>query len=101
MRRLFTIPCAENPMSKVAKNLYLDPEALKRAEEYGRLHRTSLSQLVNDFFHSLSLTKSDKSEMSPALKRLIGAGVPRDPGTPPATIEDYRKYLVDKYGQDK
>lgn len=85
-------------MSKIAKNLYLDPEVLKHAEEYGRQHQTTLSQLVSDFLQSLPLKTADQTEMSPALKRLIGSGVPRNPNTPPVTVEDYRQYLVDKYG---
>lgn len=86
-------------MAKIAINLYLDPEAVKHAKEYGRLHGTNLSQLVSDFLVSLPLRTTDDDEMSPALKRLIGSAVPRDPNTPPVTIEDYRKYQLDKYGR--
>lgn len=85
-------------VSKIAKNLYLDPEALEHAEKYARLHRINLSQLVSDFFRSLPLQATSQTEFSPALKRLIGSGVPRNPNTPPVTVEDYRQYLVDKFG---
>lgn len=89
----------ETPMSKIAKNLYLDPEALEHAEKYARLHRTNLSQLVSDFFHSLPLKASSQTEFSPAVKRLIGAAVPRNSDTPAVTVEDYRRHLMDKYGK--
>ena len=89
----------EAPMSKVAKNLYLDPAALDHAEQYATMHRTNLSQLVSDFLGSLPLTGSSRAEYLPALQRLIGSAVPRDSDTQPATIEDYREHLTDKYGK--
>ena len=87
------------PMSKVAKNLYLDPAALDHAEQYAKRHRTNLSQLVSDFLSSLPLNGSSQDEFSPALQRLIGSAVPSDSDTPPASIEDYREHLMDKYGK--
>lgn len=89
----------ETHMSKIAKNLYLDPQALKHAEAYGRLHRTNLSQLVSDFLHSLPLEASSQTELSPAVQRLIGSAVPRNSDTPDVGVEDYRRYLTDKYGR--
>lgn len=89
----------EAPMSKVAKNLYLDPAALEHAERYATMHKTNLSQLVNGFLSSLPLNGSSQDEYSPALQRLIGSAIPRDTDTPPATVEDYREYLMDKYGK--
>lgn len=88
-------------VSKIAKNLYLDPEALEHAEKYARLHRINLSQLVSDFFRSLPLQATSQTELSPAVRRLIGSAVPRDPDTPAVTVEDYRQYLMDKYGKSE
>ena len=90
----------ETPMSKVAKNLYLDPAALDHAERYATMHKTNLSQLVSDFLSSLPLKGSSRTDYLPALQRLIGSAIPRDSDTPPATIEDYRQHLMDKYGRD-
>ncbi len=86
-------------MSKVAKNLYLEPDALEHAEKYAQLHRTNLSQLVSDFLRSLPLKSSSQAEYSPTVRRLIGSAVPRDADRPPATVEDYREHLIDKYGR--
>ena len=86
-------------VSKVAKNLYLEPDALEHAEKYAQMHTTNLSQLVSDFLRSLPLRSSSPTDYSPTLRRLIGSAVPRDADTPPATVEDYREYLIDKYGR--
>jgi hypothetical protein len=85
-------------MTKIAKNLYLDPEAIEHAEQYGRMHRTNLSQLVSDFLRSLPLKGSSRTEFSPVVQRLIGAGVPRDPHAAAVDVEDYRRHLKKKYG---
>jgi hypothetical protein len=88
-------------MSKTAKNLYLDPDIIERAEEFGRRRGTSLSTLVNEYLDSLTRRLIDQ-EHGPIVRRLLGAGAPRaksvkerrkKPG-----IEDYRRHLDKKYG---
>ena len=86
-------------VSKVAKNLYLEPDAIEHADKYAQLHRTNLSQLVSDFLRSLPLKSSSQTEYSPTLRRLIGSAVPREADIQPATVEDYREHLIDKYGR--
>jgi len=88
-------------MKKVPKNLYLDPDAVERAERYGKKHDTNLSQLVSDFLRSLPLDEPDRRQYSPVVQRLIGAAsskkrIKRDLG-----VEDYHRYLLKKYGGDK
>ncbi|MFN2604412.1 MAG: DUF6364 family protein [Gemmatimonadaceae bacterium] len=79
----------------------VDPDAIKHGEKYCRLHRTDLSQLVNDFLKSLPLETKKKSEYSPAVQRLIGAARPKKPGQRPPDVEDYHRYLMKKYGGEE
>jgi Family of unknown function (DUF6364) len=81
-----------------AKNLYLDPEAIEHGEQYSRLHRTNLSQLVSDFLRSLPLKSSSPAVLSPVVQRLVGVGISRKTGKPRADVEDYRRHLKKKYG---
>ncbi len=85
-------------MPKAAKNLYLDPEAIEHGERYARLHGTTLSRLVSDFLRALPLQRAPQ-DLSPTVRRLMGAGVPRDREASGADIEDYRQHLMNKYGQ--
>lgn len=89
-------------MSKTAKNLYLDPDIIERAEEYGRRRGTSLSTLVSDYLDALTRRLTEPRH-GPLVQRLLGAGVPRTefakrrrrkPG-----VEDYRRHLDKKYGR--
>lgn len=82
-----------------AKNLYLDPDAIEHGEEYARIHRTNLSQLVNDFLRSLQLHGVKPTELSPVVQRLVGAAIPRKRGKRAPEIEDYHRYLMKKYGE--
>jgi hypothetical protein len=84
-------------MAKTAKNLYLDPGVVEHGERYGRLHGTSLSRLVSDFLRALPLGPA--RDLSPAVRRLIGAGVPRGREVSAAGSEEYREHLMEKYGQ--
>lgn len=79
-------------MSKVAKNLLLGTEAIARGEQYGKLHGTNLSRLVDDFLRGLPLEVSPIK--SPVVRRLhgIAAGGKSD-------REDYREHLSNKYGE--
>lgn len=88
-------------MPKTAKNLYLDPDVIERAEEYGRRRGTSLSTLVSDYLDALTRRLAEPRH-GPLVQRLLGAGVPRaesssrrqrKPG-----IEDHRRHLDRKYG---
>lgn len=80
-------------MPKQSKNLSLDPEAVRRGERYSELHRTNVSQLVSNFLSALPLDdEAREKQLSPAVRRLLGIAAGR------VDEEDYRRYLVDKYG---
>jgi hypothetical protein len=85
-------------MARIAKNLYLDPEAIEHAEHYGRLHGTTLSRLVSDYLRALPL-EGAKRDLPPSVRRLIGAGVPGGADPSVADIDTYRQHLMDRYGQ--
>ena len=59
-------------MTKVAKNLSLEPDAIKRGERYGRLHGTNLSRLVSNFLRALPVDPPDDQTLSPVVRRLRG-----------------------------
>lgn len=90
-------------MAKTAKNLYLDPEVIERAEEYGRRHGTSVSILVSDYLDALT-RRLYQAQHGPLVQRLLGAGVPRRRSTKKRSprkpgVDDYRRHLDKKYGQ--
>jgi hypothetical protein len=85
-------------MPKTPKNLYLDPKVVEAAEEYARKCETNLSHLVSDFLQSLQVEPSDEKKLAPVVRRLIGAGVPRTAKSAQPEVEDYRRYLIRKYG---
>jgi len=89
-------------VSKTAKNLYLDPDVVERAEEYGRRRGANLSSLVSDYLDALT-SRLTQGRHGPLVQRLLGAGVPRVHGTKKRrqrrpSIEDYRRHLDEKYG---
>jgi hypothetical protein len=78
-------------MARIVKNLSLDPEAVDRGEKYSKRHSTSVSQLVSDFLSGLP-AEDDRTELAPAVKRLVGIAHGGNEAT-------YRKYLDKKYGK--
>lgn len=81
-------------MPKQSKNLSLDPEAVRRGERYSELHRTNVSQIVNNFLAALPLEGDARERPLPAVVgRLLGSAA--DGGD----VEDYHRYLVEKYGR--
>ena len=81
-------------VSKVPKNLSLEPEAVARGERYGRLHGKSLSQLVNDFLQALPLTAPPAATLSPLVRRLRGIAAGGKAGR-----AEYRRHLLRKHGR--
>jgi hypothetical protein len=75
---------------KKNRNLSLEPEAIARAEEYGRLHGTNVSQLVNGFLKTLPVESMDR-KLTPAVTRLHGIAARR------SDLKDYHKHLEKKY----
>lgn len=83
---------------KKATNLTLDPAAVARGEEYGRLHGASLSQLVTDLLYALPDPSDELQvhELTPAVRRLYGVASGR--GDSSDAREAYRTHLERKYG---
>jgi len=80
-------------MARGPKNLFLDSEVVRRAERYAEEHGTTLSGLVGDLLSRVP-EEPGAVTLSPAVRRLLGAGVPPD-GRPPA---DHAEHLWQKYG---
>lgn len=78
-------------MSKVVKNLTLDPEAVKKGERYSRKKGTSVSQIVSDFLSQLP--DDEDSRLSPAVSRLLGIASGK------ADESTYHRYLEKKYSR--
>lgn len=79
-------------MAKRNKNLSLDPEAIRRGERYSELHRTNVSQLVNNFLASLPVDAAEEGALSPAVRRLVGIASGSE------GLEEYHRHLERKYG---
>lgn len=80
-------------MGKIPKNLSLEPDAVARGKRYGRLHRKSLSRLVNDFLRALPLEAPAGEELAPVVRRLRGIAARGK-----SDRRAYRKHLLRKYG---
>ena len=83
-------------MSKVAKNLFLDPAVIEHGAAYGKQHGTTLSRLVSDFLSALPLD-TPVHPVTPAVQRLLGAALPKDGCTPGVGPRDYYAHLATKY----
>ena len=97
-KRRAGVKTRQSPSRKKATNLTLDPAAVARGEEYGRLHGASLSQLVTDLLYALPdpSEKLQVHELTPAVRRLYGvAGGAADVSD---AREAYRAHLERKYG---
>lgn len=87
-------------MSKVAKNLFLDPAVIARGTAYGAQHGTTLSRLVSDFLRGLPL-EVPAHPVSPAVQRLLGAALPAGITAGDmhgGGLQDYHEHLATKYG---
>ena len=87
-------PTPASRATKKATNLTLDPEAIANGERFGRLHGTSLSQLVNRLLLALpGAMEVEPTLRTPAVRRLYGAAAGAA-----ASRDDYREHLASKYG---
>jgi hypothetical protein len=80
-----------NAMAKKTKNVPLDADAVKRGEQYSKLHNTNVSQLVNRFLSSLPVGEEDENKFSPTVRRLIGIAPDGD------AVREYHEHLLEKY----
>jgi hypothetical protein len=80
-------------MSKERLNLLVDGEAIRRGKRFSELHGTSVSRLVSDFLSKLPLDDEPGEELTPTVRRLLGAA------SGGASREEYHHYLLEKYGR--
>lgn len=72
--------------------LRLDERLIRDAKHYARRSGKSLSQMVAEYFSTVTSPDAVREDLTPAVSRLKGvlAGTNVDP-------EDYRRYLEGKY----
>jgi hypothetical protein len=80
-------------MPKESLNLSVDRASVERARRYAELHGTSISRLVDEFLGSLPLEAPRREQLPPIVRRLLGAA------KGDVSIEDYHRYLEEKYLQ--
>ena len=80
-------------MSKQRLNITVDPAVVERARRYTQRHNTSISRLVTEFLAQLPEEDEFNETLTPTVRRLLGVAK----GT--SDREDYRRYLVEKYGR--
>lgn len=82
---------------KKPTNLSLDPEAVARGEQFGKLHGKSVSELVTGFLYSLpgdpGASDMVSEELAPSVRRLFGVAADRE-----SDRDAYRAHLHEKYG---
>lgn len=67
-------------------------ELLEQAKQYAREHDTTLTRLITAYLGRI-VAESDPLAGAPIVKRLSGS-LSQD-----IAVEDYRRYLEEKYGQ--
>lgn len=74
--------------------LRMEPEQVERAKAYAAHHGKSLSQLVADYFDSLTTAEANAETLPPLTQKLKGALRNAD-----ASMDDsdYKKHLEEKY----
>jgi hypothetical protein len=72
--------------------LNLDREIIDGAKTYAKIHRVSLSKLIENYLNSLTRETKKKSAVSPLVESLTGI-IPSDYDEK----TDYRNYIDKKY----
>ena len=62
------------------------------AKDYARSHDTTLTRLISEYLRRLS-ADTDFLDGAPIVRRLSGTL------SPEASVDDYHRYLEDKYGE--
>jgi hypothetical protein len=78
-------------MDRTKMTVRVPRDLLEGAKRYASEHDTTLTRLVSEFLRQLSI-QGDFLADAPVVRRLSGTLAPE------ASIEDYRKYLEEKYG---
>ncbi len=66
---------------------------LENAKQYARAHQTTLTELISAYLGRIPSEPSILDE-APVVRRLTGLL------SPEVTLEDYKKHLEEKYGQE-
>ena len=74
--------------------LRMDQEQVERAKAYAAQHGKSLSQLVADYFDSLTTAEANEETLPPLTQKLKGALRNADASM---DTSDYKKHLEEKY----
>lgn len=81
-------------MPKERLNLSVERAAIERGRRYSKVHRTSISELVNDFLSTLPVEEEDgAAKLTPTVRQLLGIAS----GGP--DLEEYRRHVLEKYGR--
>ena len=82
----------ENNMQKLT--LRMEPAQVEKAKAYAAHHGKSLSQLVADYFDSLTTAEANEETLPPLTQKLKGA---LRSANASMIDSDYKKHLEDKY----
>lgn len=77
-------------MQKTKLTVRVDQDLLEKLKLYAEKNNTTITNLINAYIRHIPA--QDKTEHSPLVKRLTGI-LPNE-----ASIEDYHRYLEEKYG---
>ena len=77
-------------MEKTKLTVRVPRDLLEGAKRYANEHDTTLTRLVSEFLRQLSM-QDDPLADAPVVRRLSGTL------SPDASIEDYHRYLEEKY----
>jgi hypothetical protein len=77
-------------MNKTKFTVRVDPKSFEAAKQYARQHDTTVTDLVEEFFRSLSKVEQI-SKNTPVLNELAGSL------SPDVSLDEYRAYLEEKY----
>lgn len=74
--------------------LRLDQNIIEKAKDYARLHKTSLSAIIENYLQKITNDNEEKEKITPLVKSLSGiVDLPKDFDHK----SDYSEFLVNKY----
>lgn len=74
--------------------LRLEQNVIEKAKDYARLHKTSLSVIIENYLQKITNDNEEKEKITPLVKSLSGiVDLPKD--FDPKT--DYSRFLANKY----
>lgn len=74
--------------------LNVDKNVIEQAKEYAKLHKISLSRLIESYLSSLNVKKDKEIEITPLVKSLSGVITLENDFN---YKESYTDYLIEKY----